>query len=226
MEFGAQCQQHPCDAVGGGTTHFWGGGSLCQLEACPWLLSTAMDDEDVLLCHAHRAASIQTYPRAGGHCPHLPRVEVSQHRETGRGSVQDCRLTVLPCLQCSHFMVTSVLAHIIFRVPRPHGPPGRFPSPAHLAAEFTGKKQCQSCQCQLCQVPGQLPRVPRPAAMSLWGHPSHGEHNPCVQGGPLGDDTAAFWAPGAAPAAAASPVSPLLLALGLLVQSHSVEGGR
>lgn len=41
MEFSAGFQQHPCDAVGGGTTQFWGSGSSFQLEACPWLLSTA-----------------------------------------------------------------------------------------------------------------------------------------------------------------------------------------
>lgn len=76
--------------------------------------------------------------------------------------------------------------------------------------------------CQLCQVPGQLSRVPRPAATSLWGHlaPAHVS----TKGGPLGDDAAALWAAGAAPAAATSPATPLM-ALGWLFQGDSVEGG-
>lgn len=40
QKFSAGFQQHPCDAVGGGTTQFWGSGFLFQLEARPWLLST------------------------------------------------------------------------------------------------------------------------------------------------------------------------------------------
>lgn len=201
-----------------------GGSSLAPLH-CSKTVTTMSSSA------THRAASIQTHLLAAGHCPQVPRVEASQHGEAGRGTVQDCRLTALPHPQRSHFSVTSVPAHIILRAPGPHGPPDRCPSPAHLAAEFTGEKQCQSpasASCQLCQVPGQLPGVPRPAAMSLWGHlaPSHGQHIPWVQGGPLGDGTAALWAAGAALAAATSPASPSLRALGWLVQGHGVEGGR
>lgn len=137
MEFGAGCQQHPRDAVGGGTTHFWGGGILCQLEdpgssPLPWMMmsSSAM--------HTGLPASKPTHVQVA--LPTPSQGEVSQHGETGKGSVQDLRLMVLPCLPCSHFMVTSVLAHIILRAPGHHGPAGRCPSPAHLAAEFTGKK--------------------------------------------------------------------------------------
>lgn len=54
------------------------------------------------------------------------------------------------------------------QAPGPHGPPGRCPSPAHPAAEFTGKKQRQFSQCQLCQrCPGQQPC---PCGVT-WPHP-------------------------------------------------------
>lgn len=175
---------------------------------------------DILLCHARRAASIQTYPQAGD-AACTARVEVSQH---GQGLCAGLQ---------AHGAAPSLLQSLLSDIcPGTHHPQGSWaPWPSWLVHHqhiwLQSENQCQSRQCQLCQVPEQLLRVPRPAAMSLWGHPapSHGQHVPCVQGGPLGDDTAALWAAGAAPAAATSPASPLLLALRWLVQGHGVEGG-
>lgn len=76
MEFGAGGQQHPCDAVGGGTLTSGQVGPCASWRLVPGSSPLLPDsDEDVLLCHAHRAASIQTQPRAGGHCLPLARVE-------------------------------------------------------------------------------------------------------------------------------------------------------
>lgn len=159
----------------------WDRGQLSSAEVGPcssWRLvpgsSPLLQDSDngVLLCHAHGAASIQTCSPAGGHRLHLPRWRFPS---TVRLAGALCRTAVLPHLQCTHSLVTSVLERVILRAPGPHGPPGRCPSPAHGAAEFTGKKQCQ---CLLCQVPGQQPC---PCGVP-WPHPMVSTSPVCREG--------------------------------------------
>lgn len=64
---------------------------------------------------------------------HSPELEVSQGGQTGRVSVQDRRLKVLPHPRCRHFLVAFALAHIILKAPRPQGAGGTCPSPPHWA---------------------------------------------------------------------------------------------
>lgn len=162
----------------------------------------------------HRAASIQTQPRAlGTACP-LPGWS-SQHRDTGRGSVQDHRLSAAPS------PVQSLLGDTCPGTHHPYGPSAG----AHHQHIWLQSSQIKS---NISPTSASSVRGAQASSHIPVGSPGPipWSHIPCVQGGPLGDDAAALWAAGAAPAAATSPASPLLLALGWPVQGHGVEGGR
>lgn len=159
-----------------------------------------------LHCSKHEMSPCPPVPRTRGcqHCLHS-QAGAFPARGAWQGSGQDCRLPVLPHPQRARSRCPLSWHK------SSQGPPGRCPSPA-----------LPSSQVKSNASPGA-----RAAAVSPWGHLalSHGQHVPCVQGGPLGDDTAALWAAGAAPAAATAPGSPSLLALAWLLQGHGVEGG-